>query len=156
MPYANFGLRLGAFIIDSIIVGAMWLPGRIFLQVGPSEITDCPDGFGNGQFDLCEVPTGGTWAITLVLWAAAFAGTLAYFGILEGQRGQTIGKKVLNLRTQDAVTGEVIGTGRAIGRYFARILSAIPCYLGYLWMLWDDKNQTWQDKIVSSVVVKVG
>jgi len=27
-------------------------------------------------------------------------------------------------------------------------------YLGYLWMLWDDKQQTWHDKVVGSIVVR--
>jgi uncharacterized RDD family membrane protein YckC len=30
------------------------------------------------------------------------------------------------------------------------------CFLGYLWMLWDDKNQTWHDKVVNSVVIVDG
>jgi hypothetical protein len=29
------------------------------------------------------------------------------------------------------------------------------CYLGYLWMLWDDQKQTWHDKIVDSAVIRV-
>ena len=41
-----------------------------------------------------------------------------------------------------------------IGRYFARWLSAIPLLLGYFWMLWDPKKQTWHDKLVSTIVVK--
>lgn len=34
-------------------------------------------------------------------------------------------------------------------------INAIPCYLGYLWPAWDAKKQTFTDKIVSSVVIKV-
>ena len=34
------------------------------------------------------------------------------------------------------------------------IISAWPCYLGYLWMLWDDRRQTWQDKVANSIVVR--
>jgi uncharacterized RDD family membrane protein YckC len=37
---------------------------------------------------------------------------------------------------------------------FASFISANVFYLGYLWMLWDDKKQTWQDKVVTSVVVR--
>jgi uncharacterized RDD family membrane protein YckC len=55
----------------------------------------------------------------------------------------------------DVRTGTPIGVGRAIGRYFAKILSAIPCGLGYFWMLWDPNKQTWHDKIVGSYVVTV-
>lgn len=79
---------------------------------------------------------------------------LAYVAYLEGgPSGQTIGKKVMNIRVIDAESGGPIGYGRAILRYFAKFLSAIPCALGYFWMLWDDNKQTWHDKITADVVV---
>jgi uncharacterized RDD family membrane protein YckC len=79
---------------------------------------------------------------------------LAYYVYLEGSpSGQTIGKRMMNIRVVDADTGGAIGYGRAVVRYFARILSAIPCALGYFWMLWDDNKQTWHDKIATDVVV---
>ena len=79
---------------------------------------------------------------------------LAYFIYLEGSpSGQTVGKKAMNIRIVDADSGGPIGYGRAVLRYFARILSAIPCALGYFWMLWDDNKQTWHDKITTDVVV---
>ncbi len=81
---------------------------------------------------------------------------VAYYGWLEGSpSGQTIGKRMLGIRVYDLRQGGPIGTGRAIGRYFAKILSAIPCLLGYFWMLWDKERQTWHDKIVGSIVVPV-
>ena len=53
----------------------------------------------------------------------------------------------------DYRTGGPLGFGRAVLRYFARILSALPCLLGYFWMLWDKERQTWHDKLISDVVV---
>ena len=56
---------------------------------------------------------------------------IGYYGWLEGSTsGQTIGKKAMGIRVYDLRQGGPIGTGRAIGRYFARILSAIPCLSG--------------------------
>ena len=80
------------------------------------------------------------------------AGVL-YYGLMEGRTGQTVGKRALSVKVVDARTGTPIGVGRAIGRHFAKILSAIPCFLGYLWMLWDPQKQTWHDKMVGSYVV---
>ena len=81
---------------------------------------------------------------------------VAYYGWLEGSAsGQTVGKRGMGIRVYDLRAGGPIGPGRAIGRYFARILSAIPLFLGYFWMLWDDEKQTWHDKLVGSVVVPV-
>ena len=39
-------------------------------------------------------------------------------------------------------------------RYLLNIVNAIPCYLGYLWPLWDSKRQTFADKIMSTYVIK--
>jgi uncharacterized RDD family membrane protein YckC len=79
---------------------------------------------------------------------------LAYYIYLEGSpSGQTIGKRVMNIRIIDAENSGPIGFGRAAIRYFAKILSAIPCALGFFWMLWDDNKQTWHDKLSTDVVV---
>jgi uncharacterized RDD family membrane protein YckC len=79
---------------------------------------------------------------------------VAYYAYLEGTRGQTVGKMVAGIKVIDADTGGLIGVPRGIGRYFARILSAIALGLGYLWMLWDPRKQCWHDKLVRSVVVR--
>ena len=42
----------------------------------------------------------------------------------------------------------------SIARYFLHIVDSLACYIGYLWPLWDEKRQTFSDKIVSSVVVR--
>ena len=79
---------------------------------------------------------------------------LAYAIYFEGSpSGQTVGKKVMNIRIVDADNGGPIGYGRAFVRWIGKIISAIPCALGYFWMLWDPNKQTWHDKMASSVVV---
>ena len=86
--------------------------------------------------------------------AISLAIGIAYFGFLEGSNsGQTIGKRALGIRVIDYRTGGPLGFGRAVLRYFARFLSALPCLLGYFWMLWDKERQTWHDKLISDVVV---
>jgi uncharacterized RDD family membrane protein YckC len=93
-------------------------------------------------------------ALARVGFVIAIALGVAYYGWLEGgASGQTVGKRVMKIRVYDFRVGGPIGTGRGIGRYFARIISAIPCLLGYWWMLWDKERQCWHDKLVGSVVV---
>jgi uncharacterized RDD family membrane protein YckC len=94
------------------------------------------------------------YALKGVGYALGVALAVAYYGWLEGSpSGQTVGKRMMNIRVYDLRVGGPIGTGRAVGRYFARIISAIPCLLGYFWMLWDKEKQCWHDKLVGSVVV---
>jgi uncharacterized RDD family membrane protein YckC len=82
-----------------------------------------------------------------------FLAGIAYYTYLEGSSGQTLGKKALGIRVVDIAGGGSIGYGRAFIRYIGRIVSAIPLFLGYFWMLWDKEKQTWHDKFASSVVV---
>ena len=97
--------------------------------------------------ELALRPAGGFIALVV---------GVGYYGWLEGSAsGQTVGKRAMGIRVYDLRAGGSIGTGRAIGRYFAKIVSAIPCLLGYFWMLWDRERQTWHDKLVGSVVVPV-
>ncbi|HET6953379.1 MAG TPA: RDD family protein [Acidimicrobiales bacterium] len=157
---AGFFARLGALIIDVIIVSLFSIPALIVIFAGPTRTTTCSvdregniTDFGEGN-RLCEVPSGGTWAAFAVLLIAALVAAVLYYGKMEGgPTGQTVGKKALGIKVVDSATGGPIGTGRGIARYFARIASGVVCYLGYLWMLWDPERQTWHDKIIGSYVV---
>lgn len=124
-PRAAFFTRFGAWLIDAILVGVV----SLVLRLAIGEV-------GGG---LVGVALG-----------------IGYYGYLEGSNsGQTIGKKALGIRVIDFNTGGPIGFGRAVIRYFGRIVSAIPCFLGFLWMLWDKERQTWHDKFATDVVVPV-
>jgi uncharacterized RDD family membrane protein YckC len=78
---------------------------------------------------------------------------IAYYTYCEGSdRGQTIGKSACGIRVR-SIDGGPIGYTRGFLRYIGRILSTIPIFLGYFWMIWDPQKQTWHDKIANSVVV---
>jgi uncharacterized RDD family membrane protein YckC len=76
-----------------------------------------------------------------------------YYGYFEGgPAGQTVGKRVMNIRVIRDGGGE-LGWGTALIRHLCRALSAIPCLLGYFWMLWDPDKRTWHDKLSTTTVV---
>lgn len=160
--YAGFGARLGALIIDGIVMFLFFVPAIIAIVAGPKEIETCSvDSSGNITVGeeinaLCEVPTNGAIAAAALLGIAGFVGVLVYHAKLTGgPSGATVGKKAVGIKVVDATTGGPIGGGRAIGRYlFASFISGNIFALGYLWSLWDSRKQTWHDKVVSSVVVK--
>ena len=150
--YGSWIARVGATIVDGIVAALFTAPAYIALLAGPKEIDFCGSGFEDGS--LCRVPTGTSWALFAGLGALGVIGFLVLYCRKVGTTGQSWGHKVAGLRVVDAQTGSTIGGGRALGRYFARILSALPCYLGFLWPLWDARKQTFHDKIVGTVVVK--
>ena len=80
-----------------------------------------------------------------------------YYGFFEGgPAGQTVGKKALDIRVVRMADGGPLGWGTSLLRHLCSYLSALPCLLGYLWMLWDDEKMTWHDKLSATVVVPVG
>ena len=122
-PRASFWLRLAAALIDGVLLGVI---GSILSAIVGQVLGS---------------------ALNLLLG-------LAYYAYLEGSpSGQTVGKRVMNIRVIDFNGAGPIGPGRALIRYIGRIVSAIPCGLGYWWMLWDPEKQTWHDKFATTVVV---
>lgn len=100
--------------------------------------------------------------VTLVLLAvseplsnAASLIVFLVFGYMTGTTGQTPGRRLMGIKVLRMQDGQVLGAGLGIARQFCHILDAIPLLLGFFWPLWDSKNQTFADKIVSSVVIKV-
>ena len=152
--HAGFGARLGSAIIDLLVIGVpMGVLFFILTAVLPKE----PETLCvlNDEIYACEPLTGaGKGILMLVMLAAVGAVLYFYTGKLQGLKGQTIGQKSLDIELVGKETGQPIGIGGAVGRTVAKIVSAIPFYLGYLWMLWDKDNQTWHDKMTDSVVVK--
>jgi uncharacterized RDD family membrane protein YckC len=148
--YASFGARLGAVIIDALIAIPFAIPGIIALLAGGRTIRDCTVNDVPGR---CETPSNGAIALAVLLYTAGFIAYLIIYCRMVS-RGQSWGQKVTGVRVVDQETGASISAWRVLGRQLARILSGAICYIGYLWMLWDNRKQTWHDKIVGTVVVK--
>ena len=146
-PRANFGQRLVAWIIDVIITAIpVWIIGALlgatFFSFEIDERT--------GEMTTANGATAGSLLLYNLI---SIALPLAYYAYFEGgSSGQTIGKRAMSIRVL-RMSGTQLGWGLAIGRYFARILSFLPCLLGYFWMLWDRERQTWHDKLTNTVVV---
>ena len=67
--------------------------------------------------------------------------------------GYTVGKKVMGIRVV-TVSGGQPDMMKAFVRAIAKILSGLVFALGYLWMLWDKKSQTWHDKLAETFVIE--
>jgi uncharacterized RDD family membrane protein YckC len=89
------------------------------------------------------------------LLGLAALGWALYNAYLGGSTGQSYGKKWAGTRLVRASDGQLLGGGMGIVRYILHIVDALPCYLGFLWPLWDRPRQTFADKIVGTYVVRV-
>lgn len=147
--YAGFWPRFGAVVIDGFIAtaagAALAVPGLVMLFAGYDDPTEQLNGLGVvGLIVLLLSPFA---ALAVGLWIAW----------KDGATGQGPGKKALGIKVWRSDGAGPIGGGAGIGRrLFAWFISGQIVYLGYLWMLWDKPlHQTWHDKVVDSVVVKV-
>lgn len=128
LQYANFGYRFLAALIDGITLWGVQFLLTILLNNANS-------------MDLARILT-----------IAYFGMDVLYFAIMESSEYQaTLGKMALGIRVGNAYGGR-ISFLNAIGRYFAKFISAIILMIGYLMALWDDKNQALHDKLADTYV----
>jgi uncharacterized RDD family membrane protein YckC len=133
--YASWGQRVGATLIDVLI--------QIGLLVGVLIIFAV----------LHQVSTGLGAFILIVGYVAVVAFGIWNYVFRQGRTGQTIGKSQVRIRLISEQSGTPIGPGLSFVRSLAHVLDGI-FYIGYLWPLWDAKNQTFADKVMSTVVVR--
>lgn len=149
-PRANFGERVSAAGLDLLILGIpagivySVLDGSLAISLGGAG--DAGGIGGNGE----GIGGGAMLGFTLVAAAATFIYQTYYEG---GASGQTVGKRAVGIRVLRQGSGEPLGFKKAVIRYFARLVSLLPFFLGLLWMLWDADRQTWHDKLTGSIVV---
>ena len=90
-----------------------------------------------------------------LVWLLALVAGIAYQVYFWTSTGQTPGKMLMGLKVVSAETGELLDTGGAAIRYIGYIVSGIPIYLGFLWVIWDPKHEGWHDKIAKTKVIRV-
>jgi uncharacterized RDD family membrane protein YckC len=133
---AGWGSRAGGYIIDYLIFA------------GPLIVLYILAGL------IGQSSPGLALVISLIGVIGSIAGGL-WICYMEGTTGQSVGKRVVGLRLIGEETGQPIGFGMAFVRKLAHILDGLVCYIGYLWPLWDEKRQTFADKVCHTVVVHV-
>jgi uncharacterized RDD family membrane protein YckC len=92
-------------------------------------------------------------ALFAVGWLLSLGWSIYNRWYLGGTTGQSIGRKVMNIRLVGEEAGQPIGVLMAFVRDICHILDSLICYVGWLFPLWDAKRQTLADKIVKTVVV---
>jgi uncharacterized RDD family membrane protein YckC len=142
--YAGFWLRLIAAIVDQILCGvaAFLISFPLGIVLGASmedtstieEIKSAAEVFG---FILG----------ILVSWL--------YFTVSESSVWQaTLGKKMFGLKVTD-MDGNKISLGKANGRYWSKIISALPLLIGYIMVAFTKRKQGLHDIIAGTLVIKM-
>jgi uncharacterized RDD family membrane protein YckC len=138
VQYAGFWRRLGASIIDQLILQIL---GALFL----------------GLFFAVGAIMPESWvetAIVFILLTVLVVVSLLYWPLMESSQHQaTLGKQALGIMVTD-VDGKRISFARAVGRNLGKLVSAIIYYVGFFMIAFTKKKQGLHDMMANCVVVK--
>jgi len=135
--YAGFWIRAVATVADSLILA---IPAYLISMVQTALL-------GSGARDMVLILVGALYSIS-----ANLAVGLAYEVYFLGTYSATPGKMLLNLKVRTA-SGAHLTYVRALGRFAAQILSAIPFGIGYLMAGVDSEKRALHDHICNTRVV---
>jgi len=135
---AGFFSRLEAFIIDLLlitisslgVIGMVGLIIRFFMR----PVFDVDLHLARYAPEVVSVMIVGYY---LFFWAL--------FGFTPGKF--LLGLKIVR---QD---GRKLGLGRAIVRFIGYLISALPLFLGFIWIIFDSRREGWHDKLADTQVI---
>jgi uncharacterized RDD family membrane protein YckC len=95
-------------------------------------------------------------AVAMIIGLSVMLASLAWVAynrwMIAGRTGQSLGKRGTKIRLIGEETQAPIGAVNAFIRDLVHIIDAVTV-VGYLWPLWDDRQQTFADKIMKTIVV---
>lgn len=147
VTYAGFWRRFAALIIDKLLIGCIAVIMIIFFAM-----------IGITAFTASELdPTDAGLIFALIgayfmLILLFIVSEWLYFAIMESTKGATVGKMALGIKVTD-MEGQPISFGRATGRYFGKILSALTLYIGFIIAGFTQQKQALHDILAKTLVV---
>ncbi|UII28370.1 RDD family protein [Fulvivirga maritima] len=148
--YAGFWLRFIAAFIDGILLTiiqwAIFLPVLGLIGFGSTNVLD-PDSIDSG---ILSAVSGSTIYLNLF---SMLLGWL-YFALMESGNNQaTLGKMALGLKVTD-MHGEKLSFANATGRHFAKIISYIIIFIGFIMAGFTEKKQALHDIMAGTLVIR--
>ena len=134
--YVGFWWRVGASLIDSILIAIITTPllytiyGEAYWQKQDISVLGLPDFLISWVFPALAI---------ILFWL---------------YKSATPGKMLIDAKVVDAKTGGKLSAAQCVGRYLSYFISMLPLGLGFLWVAFDPKKQGWHDKIAGAVVIR--
>lgn len=137
--YPVFGRRAAAFLIDMFLV-------LLFIAAAALPLSGVLTGMNSDTLTIILAVIVSLGSLAFLLW---------YPIIQPGQTGQTMGKRLLNIKVVNR-RGNPPGIDRMAVRFLIGYpLSAIIMGVGFLVPLWDVQRQALDDKLVDTYVIDV-
>jgi uncharacterized RDD family membrane protein YckC len=138
MVYAGFWIRFGAYVIDAVIMTALYLAGvRLF-------VTRYVDEFGT------TLSYSGAWW----LYGGSLIIFVLYFGLTWPLMGGSAGQRLLSMQVLRESDGRRLTAGDSVLRLVGWVIAGIPICIGFIVAGFDPRKQGWHDKIAHTVVVR--
>ncbi|HXS93526.1 MAG TPA: RDD family protein [Candidatus Limnocylindrales bacterium] len=147
VSYGGFWIRFVAVIIDGIILRVV---SGIITMVTVGSFYTIPR-FEPGDNPLMSLGS----LMSMVGTASLISMTIncVYETLFISQLGATPGKMALGLKVVRP-NGAPVSVGRAAGRYFAKILSALILFIGYIMAAFDSEKRALHDMICDTRVIR--
>jgi uncharacterized RDD family membrane protein YckC len=133
--YAGFWIRVGASLIDTILILIIVLP--ILTAI-----------YGKSHW-LSESFVKGFWDVFFSYLLPAIAVIIFWT-----YKSATPGKMATNLTIVDAKTGGRPSIRQFVIRYLGYYVAGLPLFLGIIWVGIDKRKQGWHDKLAGTVVIR--
>lgn len=139
--FANNLPRFVAYLIDgfilSVVIWASWFVIGLLAAI-----------LAQGSDSL-----GGI--VVLIGMIAVGVVALLWFPYWWSRNGQTPGLKVMHLKVVRESDGGTLSFGGGFLRLIGYWISAFVFYIGFLWILVDNRRQGWHDKIAHTYMIEV-
>ena len=142
LSYASIAKRFVAVFIDGIIIFGVIILVSVLPMAALGSLGTGPDH---------ETMGAQTWFAVLFTIISYGVGP-AFEIFFIGKYGATPGKMLIGIKVVTPEGGR-ISYGRATGRYFGKIVSALILYIGYLMAFWDPERRALHDRMCGSRVI---
>ena len=122
----------------------------VSMAVGLENINNPEDLLIDGNLMKAGIIVG---IVVLLSLFSIVTGWLYYALFESSKHGGTLGKMAIGLKVTTP-EGQRITFGRASGRYFAKIVSNMTIYIGYIMAGFTEKKQALHDILANCIVVK--
>jgi uncharacterized RDD family membrane protein YckC len=136
--YAGLATRAISFALDAAVINLV----ATIVGVGAALI-----------LSLLHLPHTARTVLAVIGGVAYVLWVIGYFVAFWSTAGQTLGARAMRIRVLTA-DGHTLGVGRGLVRCAGIALAAVPLFLGFAPVLFDDQRRAFQDWLARTVVVE--
>lgn len=143
---ASLMRRIAAMCYDSLLcIALMMVTTGVYMMIAYKVL---------GAVTYTSINESGKSINDPLLSSVLFIVLFGFFGYFWTRTGQTLGMQVWHLRIQNT-DNSAIGWMQALMRFMMAGISAACFGLGYVWVLIDKQNRSWQCIFSDSQVVRI-